>query len=156
MAMEIQTLGNGLVAGWLLDQVDARSKIPIWIGAAISILGLAAAVLLSSWLRGFGLVVFLLGLIGLGMVLLLRAITRTAIHRFASPQSLLHKRNEIDQALAKLDLPQGPISMLRFVLRLRKGAGTELARLGAIVSELQAQLDVDLSLAEQRQAELDR
>ncbi len=154
--MEIQTLGRGLVAGWLLDQVDARSKVPIWIGAVISALGLAAAVLLSSWLRGLGLVTFLLGLIGLGMVLLLRAITRVSIHRFASPQSLLDKRNDIDQALAKLDLPKGPFSMLRFVLRLGRGTGAELARLGAIVSELQAELGVDLSLAEQRQAELDR
>lgn len=133
-------VARGLVAGWLIDQVDARGDLPLWIGAVISFLGLAAAVVAGGFVRGLGIVLVLVGLIVVLVVLLIRAVARSLIRRFADPTSLAGKQRDIDRVLRSSGLPTGPLAIIGLVSRLRRHAPPEVERLNGVMDDLQSEL----------------
>ena len=153
--MDTDDLVKGLVAGYLLDQLDARSKVPLYIGAGISVLGFFVVVVAGGWVRGFGLAVVLVGLIVMLAVKLARATARSGIRKFAEPHAVAERRAEIDAALAEAALPSGPLSTIRYLARFRKGVGSELGRLRSIFDELQADLGVEFIPQGDRSPELE-
>lgn len=140
MAVEWDDIAKGLVAGWLIDQVDARGAIPIWGGSAIGVIGLVLLLVAGGFVRGIGLLLIFVGLIIVMLTMLVRAAARAAIRRFASPSSLAEKRGEIQHALDDADLPSGPISIVRFLNRLRRGVGPEVTRLHRVIENLREDL----------------
>lgn len=152
-------LGRGLVAGMLERQVRERGSFVRWIGVGIMVVGLIAAVGWGGFVRGLGITLVLVGLIVVLLVMLVRTMALAAINKFATPTSLAEKREVIDRAMGRADLPTGPISIVRFLVRLRKGVGPEVARLDAVLDDLRADLalsDDELAQAELAQAALDR
>ncbi len=133
-----------LAAGFMLDQIDSRSAFPLYVGGSISLLGLILMIIAGGWVRGLGLVLVLIGIIVMLAVWLVRAAARTAIHKFAQPQAIVQKREQVNAALVDANLPTGPVSAIRYITRFRKGLRPEIARLRTIFTDLQTELDLDL------------
>lgn len=143
-------VAKGIVAGMLEQQVKLRGSLARWFGIAIVVIGLLGAVLFGGFVRGLGITMVLVGLIVILVVALLKALAIGTIRKFATPHSIAEKRVEIDTAMEKADLPTGPIAVIRFLYRLRKGVGSEVDRLNTIMDDLRdemASTEVD-SLAE--------
>ncbi len=153
MTMGWNELGRGLVAGMLERQIKDRGSFVRWIGVAIIVVGVVAAVGWGGFVRGLGITLVLVGLIVVLLVLLVRTMALAAINKFATPTSLAEKRDVIDRAMDRADLPTGPIAIVRFLVRLRKGVGTEVARLDTVLDDLREELA--RSEDELRQGELD-
>lgn len=153
-------LGRGLVAGMLEKQIRDRSSIARWVGVGFMVIGVIAAIGWGGFVRGLGITVVLVGLIIVLLVGLLRAMALGAINKFATPTSIAEKRDVIDRAMERADLPTGPISIVRFLVRLRKGVGSEVGRLDAVLDDLRDELVRSEELAELAEgdsvAELDR
>ncbi len=147
-------LGRGLVAGMLERQIKDRGSFARWVGVAIMVAGLIAAVGWGGFVRGLGITLVLVGLIIVLLVLLVRTMALAAINKFATPTSLAEKRDVIDRAMDRANLPTGPIAIVRFLVRLRKGVGPEVSRLDTVLDDLREELA--LSEDELAQAELDR
>ena len=147
-------LGRGLVAGMLERQVRDRGSVVRWIGVAVMLVGVVAAVGWGGFVRGLGITLVLVGLIVVLLVMLVRTMALAAINKFATPTSLAEKREVIDRAMDRADLPTGPIAIVRFLVRLRRGVGPEVARLDTVLDDLREELA--LSEDEVEQAELDR
>lgn len=137
---EWDDLARGLVAGMLEKQVKLRGSLARWTGIAIVVLGLLGAVIFGGFVRGLGITMVLVGLIIILMVALIRALALGTIRKFATPQSIAEKREEIEAATEKADLPTGPMSVIRFLYRLRKGVGVEVERLDKIMDDLRDEL----------------
>lgn len=137
---EWDDVARGLVAGMLEQQVKDKGSIVRWVGIAVLVLGLLSAVFFGGFLRGLGITMVLVGLIIVLVVALVRALALGTIRKFATPQSIAEKREEIAIATEKADLPTGPISVIRFLYRLRKGVGTEVSRLDKIMDDLRDEL----------------
>jgi len=90
--------------------------------------------------RGLAITIALLGLIAFLTIALIRTVALTTIRKFATPQSIAEKREEIDRAMDRADLPTGPLSVIRFIYRLRRGVGTEVERLDVIIDDLREEL----------------
>lgn len=137
---EWDDLARGLVAGMLEKQVKLRGSVARWVGIAIVVLGLLGAILFGGFVRGLGITMVLVGLIIILLVALVRALALGTIRKFATPQSIAEKRDEIEVAMDKADLPTGPVTVIRFLYRLRKGVGTEVQRLDKIMDDLRDEL----------------
>jgi hypothetical protein len=144
----------GLAAGFMIGQVESRSAFPLYAAGGISLIGLVAAIAFGGFVRGLGIVVILLGIIAALSVLLVRAMAKAAIRKFAEPRTIVAQRAAVDAALAEADLPTGPISSLRYIARFRKGLRPELDRLNAIFHRLDDELGLEL-LAGREQPELE-
>lgn len=138
--IEWDELARGLVAGMLERQVKARGSVARWAGIAIMVVGLLGAVLFGGFVRGLGITLVLVGLIIVLTVALIRALALGTIRKFATPRSIAEKRDEIDRAMERADLPMGPISVIRLLYRLRKGVGPEVERLDTIMDDLRDEL----------------
>lgn len=138
--VEWDDLAKGLVAGMLERQVTSRGSLARRVGIAILVIGLISAVFFGGFLRGLGITMVLLGLIIILLVALARALALGTIRKFATPQSIAEKREEIDRAMDRADLPTGPVSVIRFLYRLRRGVGTEVERLDTIIDDLREEL----------------
>lgn len=137
---EWDDVARGIVAGMLEQQVKNKGSFARWLGIAVLVLGLLSAVLFGGFLRGLGITMVLVGLIIILIVALIRALALGTIGKFATPQSIAEKRDEIAIATDKADLPTGPIAVIRFLYRLRKGVGPEVARLDKIMDDLRDEL----------------
>jgi len=137
---EWDDVARGLVAGMLETQVKAKGSFARWLGIAVLVIGLLGAVFFGGFLRGLGITMVLVGLILILIVALIRALALGTIRKFATPQSIAEKRNEIAAAAEKADLPTGPVAVIRFLYRLRKGVGVEVARLDKIMDDLRDEL----------------
>lgn len=138
--VEWDDLAKGLVAGMLERQVQARGSVPRWVGIGLIVLGVLAAVVFGGFVRGLGVTLALVGVIIVLIVALARALALGTIRKFATPQSIAEKREEIDRAMERADLPTGPVSVIRFLYRLRKGVGSEVERLDVIIDDLRDEL----------------
>lgn len=136
-------LAQGLVAGWMSDQVNDRGKSSERIGLGIAVVGLLVAVLASGWWRGLGIFALCLGLAFFAAIWLLRKAAHFAIARFAEPKSMTGSREEINSAIDEVDLPTSPLAIVRFLSRLRKGPGPELDRIKSVVGRLNSDLKAD-------------
>ncbi len=137
-------LGRGVIAGWLIDQVDARGSVPLWIGWITAALGLVLIVIGGGAVRAIGVLVLLVGVVIALAVVTLRAAARAAIRRFAQPSSIAAHEADIAAAVDRADLPTGPLSIIRFLWRLRRGVGSEVERVRDVVADLGTELGVDL------------
>jgi len=137
---EWDELGRGLVAGMLEKQISDRGSVGRWIGIGIMGAGGLMAIGFGGFMRGLGITLVLVGLIVVHVVALIRTMALGAIRRFAAPTSIAEKRAVIDHATERADLPTGPISIVRFLYRLRKGVGPELQRLDTILDDLRDEL----------------
>lgn len=137
---EWDDIAKGIVAGVLESQVKARGSFARWVGIALVVLGVLGAIFFGGFIRGLGVTLALLGLIVILLVALIRALALGTIRKFATPHSIAEKRAEIDAAMEKADLPTGPISVIRFLYRLRRGVGPEVARLDTIMDDLRDEL----------------
>lgn len=137
---EWDDVAKGIVASMLENQVKAKGSIARWIGIAVLALGLLFAIFLGGFFRGLGITMVLVGLIVILAVALIRALALGTIRKFAMPHSIAEKREEIDIATEKADLPTGPLSVIRFLYRLRKGVGTEVERLDKIIDDLRDEM----------------
>lgn len=137
---EWDDLARGIVAGMLEKQVKDRGSFARWFGIAILVVGFLLALLFGGFGRGLGITMVLVGLIIILIVGLVRALALGTIRKFATPHSIAEKRDEIDSAMEKADLPTGPVSVIRFLYRLRKGVGPEVARLDTIMEDLRDEL----------------
>lgn len=133
-------LARGLVAGWLTDQVDDRGSLPVRAGLAVGLVGLLIAVFANGWWRALGLIVLGLGLFVAVGVWVVQRLAKFAITRFAEPKSLAGQRDEIRGAIDEMDLPTSPLAIVRFLGRIRKGAGPEIARINSVIGRLGDQL----------------
>ena len=140
MSVGWDDVGRGLVAGMLEKQVKDRGSMVRWVGIAAIVVGVLTAIVWGGFPRGLGITVALFGLIIVLLVGLLRAMAIGAIHKFATPTSLAEKRDVIDHAMEQADLPTGPISIVRFLVRLRKGVGSEVSRLDTVLDDLRDEL----------------
>lgn len=129
----------------LEKQISDRGSFVRWIGVGLMLLGALTAIAFGGFMRGLGVTIVLIGLIIVLVVALVRAMALGAIRRFATPTSIAEKREVIDHAMESADLPTGPISIVRFLYRLRKGVGPELRRLDTIMDNLRD----DLSASEE-------
>lgn len=146
-------LGRGLVAGMLERQVRGRSSMTRRVGVAFMAIGAATAIGWGGALRGLGITLVLIGLILVLLVALVRAMAVGAINKFATPTTIAEKRDVIDHALERADLPAGPISVIRFLVRLRRGVGSEVERLDSVLDDLREELAVSEDLAQLTEAE---
>lgn len=146
-------LGRGLVAGMLERQVRDRSSMTRRVGVAFMAIGAVTAIGWGGALRGLGITLVLIGLILVLLVALVRAMAVGAINKFATPTTIAEKRDVIDHALERADLPAGPISVIRFLVRLRRGVGSEVERLDAVLDDLREELAVSEDLAQLTEAE---
>ena len=137
---EWDDVAKGLVAGMLEQQVENKGSVARWIGIAVLVLGLLGAVFFGGFIRGLGITMVLVGLIIILTIALVRALALGTIRKFATPQSIAEKREEIALATEKADLPTGPVAVIRFLYRLRKGVGPEVARLDKIMDDLRDEL----------------
>lgn len=137
---EWDDVAKGIVAGMLENQVKAKGSIGRWVGIGILVIGLLLAVFLGGFFRGLGVTMVLVGLIIILVVALIRALALGTIRKFAVPHSIAEKREEIEIATEKADLPTGPLSVIRFLFRLRKGVGSEVARLDTILEDLRDEM----------------
>lgn len=137
---EWDDIAKGIVASMLENQVKAKGSVARWTGIAILVIGLLFAVFLGGFFRGLGITMVLVGLIVILTVALIRALALGTIRKFAMPHSIAEKREEIDFATEKADLPTGPLSVIRFLYRLRKGVGTEVERLDKIIDDLRDEM----------------
>lgn len=137
---EWDDVAKGIVAGMLENQVKAKGSIGRWVGIAILVVGLLFAVFLGGFFRGLGITMVLVGLIIILTVALIRALALGTIRKFATPHSIAEKREEIAIATEKADLPTGPLSVIRFLFRLRKGVGSEVERLDTILDDLREEM----------------
>lgn len=124
----------------LEKQISDRGSVVRWIGIGTMVVGGLAAVAFGGFMRGLGITLVLVGLIIVLIVGLVRTMALSAINRFATPTSIAEKREVIDQAMESADLPTGPISIVRFLYRLRKGVGPELRRLDTVMHDLRDDL----------------
>ncbi len=138
--IEWNELGRGLVAGMLERQIKGRGSVVRWLGVAVMVIGVVAAVGWGGFVRGLGITLVLVGLIVVLLVSLIRTVALAAINKFATPTSLAEKREVIDRAMDRADLPTGPISIVRFLVRLRKGVGPEVTRLDTVLDDLREEL----------------
>ena len=136
-------VAQGLIAGWMADQVDDRGKGAQRTGLIVAVVGLALAILVSGWWRGVGLFALFLGLAFFAAVWLARKAALYAITRFAAPRSLADSQDEIRGAIEEMDLPTSPLAIVRFLGRLRKGPGPEVDRVKSVVSRLENDLKAD-------------
>lgn len=148
MSIGWDDLGRGLVAGMLEKQISDRGSVVRRVGVVLMVLGCIAAIGWGGFVRGLGITVVLIGLIIVLLVGLLRAMALGAINKFATPTSLAEKRDVIDRAMERADLPSGPISIVRFLVRLRKGVGSEVERLDTVLDDLRDELARSEELAE--------
>lgn len=137
---EWDDVARGLVAGMLETQVKSKGSVARWVGIGVLVIGLLCAVFFGGFFRGLGITMVLVGLIVLLVVALIRALALGTIRKFATPHSIAEKRDEIAAATEKADLPTGPVSVIRFLYRLRKGVGPEVARLDKIMDDLRDEL----------------
>lgn len=153
-------LGPGLVAGMLEKQIRGRGSVVRWIGVGFMVIGVLSAIGWGGFVRGLGITVALVGLIIVLLVGLLRTMALGAINRFATPTSIAEKRDVIDHAMDRADLPTGPISIVRFLFRLRRGVSSEVKRLDTVLDDLREELAQSEDVAELPEgtssAELDR
>lgn len=133
-------LAQGLVAGWMSDQVKGRGTGVQRIGLLAGAIGLLLAVLADGWLRGIGLFLLFGGVVFFGAIWIVRWPALFVIRRFAEPASMADHRAEIEAAINEVDLPTSPLAIVRFLVRLRKGPGPELDRMKSVVSRLQTDL----------------
>lgn len=138
--IEWDDIAKGIVAGMLEEQVKSKGSLARWLGIGVLVLGLLSAVLFGGFLRGLGITMVLVGLIIILLVALIRALALGTIAKFATPHSIAEKREEIAIATQKADLPTGPIGVIRFLYRLRKGVGPEITRLDKIMDDLRDEL----------------
>ncbi len=139
--MDVDVLARGLVAGWLADQVDDRGTLPQRVALASAGLLLIVAVVFDGGWRWLFVALCLLALGVFAAIWVVRWLALAGIRRFAEPKSLAGRRADIDEAIDAADLPTGPLAIARFLFRLRRGVGTEVDRIRAIVSELMTSLD---------------
>ena len=153
MSLEWTDLGRGLVAGMLERQVVGRGTTVRWVGVALIVVGVVAAIGFGGFLRGLAILFALIGLSIVLLVGLVRKLALVAIRRFATPTSLAEKRDVIDRAMDDADLPTGPISILRFLSRLRRGVGSEVRRLDAVLDDLRDELAMSEELLQLQEAD---
>lgn len=146
-------LGRGLVAGMLERQITDRSSVVRWVGIGLMVVGVVGAIGFGGFVRGLGITVALVGLIIVLLVGLLRAMAIGAINKFATPTSIAEKRDVIDRAMERADLPTGPISIVRFLVRLRRGVGKEVTRLDTVLDDLRDELALSEELVELAEGE---
>lgn len=137
-AMGSVDLARGLIAGWMSDQVSDRGDLPRYIALAFAVLGALAILLFSGWWQVLGLVALVSGLIAALVIWVIQKVAILAIGRFAEPRHLEGHRQEFRAALDEVDLPTSPLAILRFLRRLRNGAGPEMNRISQVVSRLEA------------------
>ena len=146
-------LGRGLVAGMLERQVTSRGSLARWVGIVMMVVGFILAIGFGGFVRGLAITILLLGLIIVLLVALLRALALGAIRKFATPTSLAEKREVIDHAMERADLPTGPIGIVRFLVRLRRGVGSEVRRLDTVLDELRDDLAMSEEMLAPEEAE---
>ena len=139
--MDVQAIARGIVSGMLADQIERRGKTLALVLAAISIVGLIAAVALSGWFRFFGVVAMLFFAGATVALLIARWGAVKMVHRIAEPQDLQEHRATIAAAIDDADLPTGPIAAIRFAWRMRGGVGDEVDRLRVIAERVSEHLD---------------
>jgi hypothetical protein len=104
----------------------------------VAALGLIGAVAADGALRVLSVLVLLLGLAVAIVAWVARRSALWAIRRFAEPADVAEHRAAFDAAIERAALPTGPIAIVRFLFRLRRGAGAEVARLHDVVRDLVA------------------
>ncbi len=134
-------LARGLIAGWMTDQINDRGNLPVKGGLAVAVIGLLVTIFASGWWRAPGVILLLVGLAVFLVVWLVQRAAKFAIARFATPQSLAGRQEEIQVAIDEMDLPTSPIAIVRFLGRIRKGPGPELDRIEAVVGRLTSKLE---------------
>lgn len=137
---EWDDLGRGLVAGMLEQRVSDSGSIGRWVGVGMMVGGGLAAVGFGGFMRGLGITLVLLGLIVVLVNALIRTMALGTIRGFATPTSIVEKRAVIDHTMEQADLPTGPISVVRFLYRLRKGVTSEQRRLDTVMDDLRDDL----------------
>ncbi len=138
--MDLDDTIKGIVAALLNDQVDAKSGLAAKVGLVGLVIAVGLVVVTEGWLRGLSIVLLLLVLAFLAFVWLSRRLAKGVVNRIAPPLDLAETRARFESALAEADLPDGPVSFLRLVWRLRKGIGPEVERLAGVVQRLQSDL----------------
>ncbi len=140
MGPEWDALGPGLVAGMLQKQIADGRSIGRWVGIASMVIGALGAVAFGGSMRGLGITLVLIGLIIVLVVALVRAMALGSIRRFATPTSIAEKRGVIDQTMETADIPRGPVSVVRFLYGVSKGAKPEVERLTTVMDDLRDDL----------------
>ena len=128
-------LAKGLVAGFAIDLVRDKSRALMRAALVIALIAVVIAVVASgavAWIAGaiavLGLVVAFVAIVG-------RFVLTRAVSLVADPTSDPQQR--VHAALEEADLPTGPVSVARLLVRLgRDGAGDEIDRLRAVVTRL--------------------
>lgn len=151
--MSWDDLGRGLVAGMLENHISNRPSIVRRIGVALIVAGGLVAIAWGGEVRGLGITMVLVGLIAALTVGLVRLVALKTINDFARPTSIAEKREVIDRASESADLPRGPISITRFLVRVRRGVGPDVERLETVLDDLRNELARSEELAELTDAE---
>lgn len=144
MDVDVKDLARGLVAGLLMETVEARGRLAARVAVIVAVLAVVGAVVADGGLR---IVLVILGLIALAVAaisVLLRRLVVAAIRRIGQPRRLDAHRAAIDRAIEQAELPTGPVSALKTAWRLRKGVGPEVDRLHGIVDRLTTELRAEL------------
>ena len=139
---DVDDLVIGLVAGSLIDQVRAKSRVVLTALGVVGVVAIAGLVAAPTW----GKVVCALILAAVVVGVLLAFVARRAIvallDRGIDRTDLASHRDAVDRAVAELDIPSGPISMARLAWRLRRGTGDEVDRIKTVALRLQNDLDL--------------
>ena len=137
---EWDDLGRGLVAGMLQQRVSDSGSIGRRVSVGMMVGGGLAAVGFGGFMRGLGITFVLVGLIIVLVNALIRTMALSAIGGFATPTSIVEKRAVINRTMEQADLPTGPISVIRFLYRLRNGVTSEQRRLERVMDDLRDDL----------------
>lgn len=118
-------LAKGLLAGWLTDQIGRGRDVPRITSVAVIVVGLVLMLGAGGAVRGLGIVLVMVGLIGFVLVLLVRRIARLLVIQFAAPASLAGKREQIDAVAAAAGLPRRSLAII-WLLRQRRDESSDL------------------------------
>ncbi len=133
-------LARGIVAGLVMETVEARGRLAARVAFAVAVLALVGAVLADGGVRlGLG-VVAVIALFVAAATVVLRRLVVAVVGRIGAPADLRHHRAAISRAIETAELPTGPWTAFKMAWRLRRGVGPEVDRLHDIVSRLSTEL----------------
>jgi hypothetical protein len=142
--VDVKDLARGLVAGLLMETVEARGRLAARVATAVAVLAVIGAVVADGGLRILLVALAALALVVAAVTVLLRRLVVAAIRRIGQPRRLDAHRAAIDRAIDQAELPTGPWTALKAAWRLRKGVGPEVDRLHGIVDRLTNELRTEL------------
>ncbi len=131
----------GLVAGAIADKIRSRSRAALLTAGVIALAAVVGLIVFGTVGRVLCVLVLLLAAGAALLTVVARRIIVGLLDRGIDTTDLADRRAALDDAVEELDIPAGPVSLLRFAWRLRRGAGAEVDRVAAIARRLQDDLD---------------